>query len=811
MERYVCIHGHFYQPPRENAWLESIELQDSAYPYHDWNERITAECYATNAVSRILDGEKHITQIVNNYARISFNFGPTLLSWMEQYQPEVYQYILDADRQSQERFSGHGSALAQAYNHMIMPLANRRDKYTQVLWGIRDFESRFGRKPEGMWLPETAVDMESLDIMSGQGIKFTILAPHQAGRMRPSDDGEWEDVSGNRINTGRAYQVNLPSGLKIAVFFYDEVIARAVAFEGLLSSGESFAGRLAGAFSGEDDQPQLVHIATDGETYGHHHRFGDMALAYALDHIETNNLARITNYGEYLEKFPPEFEVEIVENTSWSCAHGIERWRSDCGCNGGPAGWNQAWRAPLRQALDWLRDTVAPRYEDTARRYFKDPWAARDDYIQVVLDRSPESVQQFFSRHAAHELSPYEATTALRLLEFQRHAMLMYTSCGWFFEELSRIESVQVIQYAGRVNQLAGQLCGDETEDHFLDILGQARSNIPGIGTGRDIYEKFVRPAMVDLVKVTAHYAISSLFEDYGEETRVYCYNVTSRDYQTSVAGKSKLAVGWITITSTITGESADLSFGVLHFGDHNVNAGIREYRGEEAYQAMLDELTETFSRADFPEVIRQLDRHFGMSTYSIRHLFRDEQRDALDRILESALSDIETAYRQLYERYYPPMRFLADLGNPAPKAFHSAAELILNSDLRRALSADSIDAERVKALLNDAEIWKVDLDREGLGYVFQQNLTGMMTGFMSAPEDSDLIEVLIDAVALAPSIPIPVDLWALQNTYYKMLQGVCPEFQARAAKGDDAAGHWLERFEVLGQHMAMQVVTCPA
>jgi alpha-amylase/alpha-mannosidase (GH57 family) len=807
MERYVCIHGHFYQPPRENAWLEQIELQDEAYPYHDWNERITAECYAPNSVSRILDREGFITEVTNNYARISFDFGPTLLVWLEKYAPDVYQAVVDADGESKERFSGHGSALAQAYNHMIMPLANRHDKYTQVRWGIRDFERRFGRRPEGMWLPETAVDLESLDIMAELGIKFTILAPRQANRVRKIGGEAWEDVSDGHIDPTMAYTLNTPSGRKLSVFFYDDPISRAVAFEGLLSDGETFAHRLTDAFSEKDDGCQLANIATDGETYGHHHRFGDMALAFALHYIESNNLAQITNYGEFLEKHPPTHEVEIFENTSWSCVHGIERWRSDCGCNtGAHPKWNQAWRAPLRQAMDWLRDAVAPQYEEKARQFVKDPWVARDDYINVVLDRTPENVQQFLSQHATHELSDSEKVTLIKLLELQRHAMLMYTSCGWFFDELSSIGTVQVIQYAGRVVQLAGELFGDDTELHFLELLALAKSNIQGLGDGRTIYEKSVKPATVDLIKLTAHYAISSLFEDYGEQVTIYCYSIDVADYQSVECGHTRLAVGKATVTSEITQESDFLSFGVLHFGDHNVNAGIREYQGDEAYQKMVQETTQRCAAADFPEVIRLLDKHFGTSTYSLRNLFQDEQRKVLDYVLESALVDIETAFRQLYERHYPPMRFLADMGNPLPKAFHAAAEFIVNADLRRALSDDMLEAERIRNLLEEAKVWNADLDIEGLAYLFQQTLGSRMRRFKDSPEDIDLLKELVGLVSLARSMPLTVNLWEIQNLYYEMLRTTYPELQNRAQSGDDAGIEWVTQFVELGQHLRIRV-----
>jgi alpha-amylase/alpha-mannosidase (GH57 family) len=500
MERYICIHGHFYQPPRENAWMEYIERQESAYPYHDWNERVTAECYLPNASSRILDRDGCIVEMVNNYARISFDFGPTLLDWLEKSAPDVYKSIIDADWQSRQNFSGHGSALAQAYNHIIMPLANHRDRYTQVVWGIRDFTHRFGREPEGMWLPETAADLETLDIMAELGVKFTILAPHQAKRVRRIGTQSWRDVSGARIDTTRAYALNLPSGRRINIFFYDSPISNAVAFEDVLKSGDAFARRLAGAFSDKRDWPQLVHIATDGETYGHHHRFADMALAFALRRIEKDRLAKITNYGEFLEKYPPTYEVEIIEKTSWSCVHGIDRWWSPCGCTAGAGShpnWNQKWRTPLRNAFDFLRDTLAQRYEEKAREFLKDPWAARDGYIDIILDRSPESVNIFFGRYAVRELNEADKITALKLLELQRHAMLMYTSCGWFFDELSRPEPLQVMQYAGRVCQLAQDLFGDGIEEDFLKILEQAKSNIPAQGDGRRIYETLVKPSMM--------------------------------------------------------------------------------------------------------------------------------------------------------------------------------------------------------------------------------------------------------------------------------------------------------------------------
>jgi alpha-amylase/alpha-mannosidase (GH57 family) len=480
MEKFICIHGHFYQPPRENPWLEYVELQDSAAPYHDWNERTTAECYAPNATARIMDGDGRIEAITNNYSKISFNFGPTLLAWMKDKVPEIHEAIVAADKLSRERYSGHGSALAQVYNHMILPLTNNRDRYTQVLWGIRDFEHRFGRPPEGMWLSETAADTPTLETLAELGIKFTVLSPSQASRTRQIGKRNSRDVSGGQIDPTRPYLVRLPSRRSIVVFFYDAPVSQAVAFENQLSSGERLADRLMSAFSDERSWDQLVHIATDGESYGHHHRHGEMALAYALQYLENNNLAWLTNYGEFLEKHPPTHEAQIHEKSSWSCVHGVGRWMADCGCNsGGHAGWKQGWRTPLRQSLDWLRDELAPLFEKKARELLRDPWRARNDYISVILDRSEAGREAFFAQHAGRELSKAEKVTVLKLMELQRHAMLMYTSCGWFFDEMSGLESVQVVQYASRALQLAQEIFQKDLEPGFLERFEGAKSNLP--------------------------------------------------------------------------------------------------------------------------------------------------------------------------------------------------------------------------------------------------------------------------------------------------------------------------------------------
>jgi len=806
MNRYVCIHGHFYQPPRENAWLETIELQDSAYPYHDWNERITAECYAPNAASRILDDQGRIQKIVNNYARISFNFGPTLLSWMETRAPETYAAIIEADRDSRQRFNGHGSALAQPYNHMILPLANDEDKRCQIAWGVRDFERRFGRRPEGIWLPETAVNVETLEVLAEAGLGFTILDAGQASRCGSAGSRGWRNVDGGKIDPSRAYEIQLPSGARFVLFFYDGPVSRSVAFERLLSKGETFAHRLLGGFSDQRDWPQLMNIATDGETYGHHHRHGEMALSYALDYLESRRLATLTNYAAFLDQHPPAHRVEIFENSSWSCAHGVERWYNDCGCSSGAhPDWNQAWRNPLRAALDWLRDELRPRYEQDAGELLHDPWTARTDYIDVILDRSVESRERFLARHATRPLQADERIRTWKLLELQRHAMLMYTSCGWFFDDVSGIETVQVMQYAGRAVQLGHELFEREFETGFLDRLQAAKSNLSEQGDGRRIYERNVKPALVDLQRVGAHYAVSSLFESYEPQARIYGFRVDREDQRILEAGRARLALGKMHVRSEITEEHDLLSYGVLHFGDHNLTGGVRQFQGEPTYAEMIREVGEAFNRADLTGVVRLLDRHFLELTYSLGTLFRDEQRRVLSLILKSSLEEAAEVYGRLYENQAPLLRYLAELGTPLPLALRVAGELVLNTNLREALQSGELDMEQIHRLLDAARQENIPLDVQGLSLELREALERGMTRLRMDPENLPLLQRLESAVRLAKLPPFEVDLWRVENLYFEMLQDCYPAIRRQEAERE-ASRRWLIAFIALGDALNIRV-----
>lgn len=806
MNRYVCIHGHFYQPPRENPWLESIEQQDSAFPYHDWNERITDECYRPNMRARMLDGEGRIAQVVNNYARISFNFGPTVLSWFEEHAPDVYEGILRADKESAERFGGHGSALAQAYNHMILPLANDRDRRTQIRWGVRDFEHRFGRRPEGMWLPETAVNTATLENLVDEGIRFTVLAPRQGGRSRAVGAPDWEGEPG-AIDPSRAYEIPLPSGRSIAAFFYDGPISQGVAFEKLLESGEGFAHRLMEGFDDARQWPQLVHIATDGESYGHHHRHGEMALAHALDYLESRGLAKLTNYGQFLELHPPAWEGEIVDNSSWSCVHGVERWKSGCGCHSGMHGkWHQNWRAPLREALDWLRDRLAPEFEREAGALLKDPWEARDDYIAVVLDRDPDSVNRFFAGHAQGAPEGEARVRALKLLELQRNAMLMYTSCGWFFDELSGIETVQVIQYAGRVVQLSAEALGLEVEEDFLGRLRKAPSNLAHWGDGKKVYEEAVKPAFVDLTRAAEHYAASSMFQEYAEATGIYCFDARREDLKAWTVGRTRLQLGRINLRSRIVGDSETLTYAVLHLGDHQLSGGVRRYQGQEAYAELAHRAEESLNRGDLAELMRVLDTAVGMSHFSLRSLFRDEQRRVVRVILQSTLSEAESGYRQLYDRYAALLRFLGNLRIPAPRPLAIAGEFVLNGDLRDALAAEEVDVPRVRTLIAEARRDQIRLDEGPLTFAIDRSLGRMARRVADSPRDLALLERTHDLAAALADLPFEPDLEELQFAVVGIRDSMRSQMCSDSGTGLEEAKRWVQVFDALCDQVKVRV-----
>jgi alpha-amylase/alpha-mannosidase (GH57 family) len=760
--RYICVHGHFYQPPRENPWLEAVEVQDSAQPYHDWDERITRECYAPNTRARLVDGQGKIVGLINNYAHMSFNFGPTLLAWLAEFAPDVLAGIVAGDRDSREAHGGHGNALAQVYNHIILPLASERDKVTQVAWGIADFKARFGRDPEGMWLAETAADTASLEVLAAAGIRFTVLAPRQARRWRKLGDKDWADQGG--IDPSRAYLCKLPSGKSISLFFYDGIISQQVAFERLLDSGEKFLGRLMQGFNDARSHPELMHIATDGESYGHHHKFGDMAIAVVLDRLRKDPNIRLTNYGEFLERHPPQWEAEIHDNSSWSCVHGVERWRSDCGCKT-RGDWHQKWRAPLRDALNMLKGKLDELFEKLGSEYLPDPWAARNAFIEVLLDREPDKVREFLKRNAHPNLDDQRLRNGLRLLEMQRHAQLMYTSCGWFFDEISGLETTQCLRYAARAIQLAGHFKRD-LEDEFVQMLEKAPSNVPQLGNGRVVWEKLVRPSRVDLERVLAHHAISLIYHTPEEKTRIYCYDLQTHDQVVQSRGSTHVAVGRLHVRSRITWNQAEANFVVIHYGGLDFYTVLRKEPSPEAYADFKKRLLETYRKSSLADVTQLVAKDFAGEVHRLDDLFAEEQRRIIGILLKDRFEDYQRSFEMLAQQDEDLLVRLSQLSYPIPRPLRAAAGYYLDRTLQKEIEALGSDGnlDRIRGLLERGATWSHEPERDRLRKTLAEELLAALNDLgaeTELPAVTARVGKLLEAAGL---LGIQLDLWRAQN-----------------------------------------------
>ncbi len=773
-EVFLTIHGHFYQPPRENPWLEAIELQDSALPFHDWNERINKECYNPNSVSKIVDSRNRILDVVNNYEHMSFNFGPTLLSWMEHYAPLTYERIIKADIESISQHNGHGNAIAQVYNHIIMPLANEKDKETQIKWGIRDFEYRFGRKPEGMWLAETAVDDDTLRLLVENGIKFTILSPYQALKFKKEKDKDWTDVSWGNIDPARSYKYNIKSapGKSIDLFFYDGAISRSVAFDELLKDGNKFIKRLKEGVSDLRDYPQLVHIATDGESYGHHTKFGDMALAYILKIKAKDEGFTITNYGEYLEKYRSDCEVDIKQASSWSCFHGVGRWKEDCGCStGGHPGWNQKWRKPLRDALDYLRDELVVLFEQEGAKYFDNVWEVRNNYINVILDRNEINVKKFQHDNFKPDLSDEQKVHAMELLEIQRQALLMYTSCGWFFSEISGIETVQIMKYAARAMQLASKFTTKNLEEKFLNILAEAKSNIPEHGTGKDIFERFVKPSIVTTKQIASLWALSSLYEDFEDEESVYCYTITRHAYKKVQKALSTFVVGHIEIQSKITLQKSNVMFALMQYSGGDFHCSIKEYSDDAEFNRIKTDLIKTFLMNPLTEIIRALDEYFGKEYFTLKDIFIEERRKILQILLRGKLEKFSQTYQEMYDEGKGSIYHLQGLGLKIPDEFKISAAYALSHKFNDIVihSDGFIDDELIQQAVDlNYEAKKIDiqLDKSPSNLIFGkkilQNINRLVHSFEI--QQADVVLEIFDNIR---KLELQIDISEAQNTYF--------------------------------------------
>ncbi|AFZ23053.1 alpha-amylase/alpha-mannosidase [Cylindrospermum stagnale PCC 7417] len=860
---YVTVHGHFYQPPRENPYLDAIERQPSAAPFHDWNERIHWECYRPNAFARVLNDRGEVVGIVNNYEYMSFNIGPTLMSWLERHDVEVYQRILEADVTSSQRLQGHGNAIAQVYNHIIMPLANERDKYTQIRWGQEDFKSRFGRDPEGMWLAETAVDYATLEILVAEGIRFVVLAPSQAQRCRllPTKNDphpEWHEVGGNQIDPTRPYRCYLKPSLScpssplnpsvtsngkaskqesteglpyIDIFFYDGPISRDMGFSDVVYNSSHFAGRIGSAVRGDHRPAQLISVATDGETFGHHKKGTEKTLAYAFTGEFPDHGWTVTNFAHYLSLNTPTWEVELKPITAWSCAHGVDRWQEDCGCGGEGGVWHQKWRRPLRNALNWLRDQLIAVYEEQGKQLFSDPWQARDEYIQVLRDRSPANVSRFLGRHQNHKLTAAEQVDALRLLEMQRHALLMYTSCGWFFEEISRPEGTQILRYASRALELAGDVAGVQLEKGFLKRLGLAPSNVEHFRHGGEIYRQLVLTAQIGFKQVAAHYAITSLFTNHKNsspqdaantsphacQNRVYCYNANELDYQMQRMGSLTMVVGHLKLVSEITWESEHLVFAVLHLGGWDFHCCIQQFTGRRDYSQLKEKLFGALKQASAAQCILVMTQIFGNETFSLQNLFAEERHRIMRLLSQETLSRLDQLYTQAYrDNYGVIMAFHRD-ELEVPQELQVAAEIALGyrcMTTLRSLEQDITEPQlsynhiaELEAIATEAKHLRCRLNIPEGKQILEQLIVRSLWNLLheangSFDADIQRLERLID---VGYQLNLGISLHRSQELYFSRLHSqILPLCLTTLAKEADATQS--RQLLKLGQKLAVDV-----
>ena len=775
--KYLCIHGHFYQPPRENPWLDAIEYQESASPYHDWNERVTSECYGPNTRARVHGDKGLILKLVNNYEYMSFNFGATLFSWLKKTHPWIYNEILTADRKSIARYNGHGNAIAQVYNHIIMPLANRRDRLTQIRWGLADFEDRFGRQAEGMWLAETAVDTETLDLMAIEGVKFTILSPTQARMVRSMDAGKkkksWQDVSGERIDPTRPYRVVLDRSKNrfIDVFFYDGPLSRAVAYEKMLSSGEKFLGRIEQAFGEHHYGPKLVNVATDGESYGHHFKFGDLALSWLFQRLDENGGIRLTNYGAFLESFPPEYEVKIIENSSWSCAHGVERWRSDCGCsiNQNPD-WNQAWRTPLREGLNRLACELAAIFEENGARFLKSPWDVRDDYIKVMLHPTATERDSFLERNAVRRLNEKEKLKVFQLLESQRMALFMFTSCGWFFDDISGLEAVQVLRYAFRAIDLIGKWAGKDLEAGLMDYLKEAKSNIPDYGDGARIYKRMVKPSRIGASRAAAQYVLSLMVEDApldclfsGMVRPVHLFNM--------VGDNMHAILGEVKIIETGIGREFKRVFAGLRTNEKEMHCLV----AKNIHDIDLKNLTGVEHPALTAESWKRIEESFRQHCQSVKmYGFKDLLPDTRKCLVQGLGSIINRSFKDSIRKHDEAVNdlilLIRETGEQIPEALQGILHLIIADRLGMLLSSKReeqiIDWSSVRCLTGRAG--DIIIDDPFIRQQSHDFVRSRMENLALFPGEVP-VKNIINFLDLAEELKIGLDLWECQNMFYDL------------------------------------------
>ena len=770
MQRGVCIHSHFYQPPREDPWLDAILRDLTAKPYHDWNECIYDQCYKPNMAARLLDSNGRIVQISNNYRYMSFNIGPTLHKWIAVRDPVLAEGILKADADAESEL-GAGGAIAQAYNHMIMPLACERDKRTQVKWGAADFARRFGRKPEGMWLPETAADTPTLEALAAEGIEFTILAPYQCAATR-EPGGYWKETTEkSELDVTRPYVMRLPSGRSITLIFYLGNVAHDIAFGGLLNNGDTFAASLISKIQ-RYGEPRLLTIATDGESYGHHHRFGEMALARAAQVIFQSPDVILTNIAAFLKNHPATCECKIAERTSWSCAHGIERWRSNCGCHtGGEPWWNQTWRAPLRDALDKIRDRIDEIYEREMADICDSPWQLRDEAIALYPDYyGNEPVgeiirqKQLFLEERCGTLKRQDVIKALALIDAQKLRMFMYTSCGWFFNDVSGIETRQILAYAIRAIERTKDVSGINLEKDFLNDLLNSHGNTSEFPTAYDVVDKCVKPNIRRISDVAAMAALKKYPKRY------YSYGI-DRDSKRYQSAGLDMDISSISVTDLCTSENWIGSAVVITTGGLDDVCRLTQKPVPDPKSVWKN-----FYVGNILTISKFVEEHFELGPWQLTDLTEDDRYSvARNRIIDVEKENLEYTYVKIREN----QRLLVQLHMMSVESasfLAPAGRLVYGRMLEHlAKGTESIldllePGSELENILNEAQNMginpKTSVLAAGMEEAFYDNLINT-----DLKNDTKVLLKLSRLWRRAIELDIEIDKWRLQNAIWDMLE----------------------------------------
>jgi len=777
-EIYLVVHGHFYQPPRQNPWTGAVERQLAASPFHDWNEKIAAECYIPNTLSRLLDERGMIDDVVNNFEYINFNIGPTLFSWLEQFERKTYELILAADRLSRKRNGGHGNAIAQVYNHIIMPLAGRQDQITQIKWGVADFRARFAREPEGMWLAETAVNNETARLLAEQGIKFTVLSPAQAEAVRPIGSGRWRDVSDGGIDTTRPYRLFFPDGKGevspdryLDIFFFNKEVSSEMSFRHLLRSAESLARRLASVVK-ETAEPQLINVATDGETFGHHEPFADMCLAYFFRRLAGANNFIVTNYANYLEMHPPEFEVTLQKGeegkgTSWSCVHGVGRWERDCGCStGGRPAWNQKWRTPLRRALNLLKEKADSVFEKEAKRYLTEPWKARNDYYSVIFNRSPETVREFLKVHALRRLTEGEITETLKLMEAAHNSMLMFASCGWFFSDISGIEAIQNLKHAGKVFQLLGDYFEPGVYKKFLTILREAKSNVASFGSGKDIYERFVAGAAITEEKVASSFAFGKLLTSqlYARLLPSFCIREIQSE---SVPDKHRSLAGELEIENRELFARARFVYYVIKLSLRDIRCYVTKLTDAADYEHII-QLLQNSDKMRLPEIFE--GRYCGWES-----VISTISEKIMRALLDEDLDRLQQEFAGLYEKRKDLFEIYRETGLALPPELHT----IMRSSLSLMLYKEFLSLrgkweaglfQNAAEIIEEAAKCGVKLDTADIRALVEEDLAAQASAFASRLDERAL-QNLVSIFEVGKMLRLPLRRDTVENVILLALE----------------------------------------